>query len=168
MAEVGSERDKALAKLWSMIRHIKVAMMTSWDGEAMHSRPMHGHQEDFAGKLYFFTRRSSGKTDEIGRYDKLNLAYADTGENIYVSVAGRGEISTDRDHMRRFWSPMAKAWFPQGLDDPELALIEVEADSAQYWDASSSSMRYLWEVARANVTGREPDLGDTERLTLRP
>ena len=159
-------RNEAQAKLWSMIKDIKVAMMTSWDGEEMHSRPMHGYQEEFEGRLYFFTKHMSGKTDEIGHFDKLNLAYADIANNSYVSIAGRGRISADRDLMQRYWSPMVSAWFPKGLDDPDLALIEVEADSAQYWDSTSSSMRYLWEVTTANLTGRQPDMGETAKVEL--
>jgi general stress protein 26 len=51
-----------------MIKGIKVAMLTSWDGEEMHSRPMHGHQEEFAGKLYIFTKLDSGRaTQKQGR-----------------------------------------------------------------------------------------------------
>ena len=49
----------------------------------------------------------------------------------------------------------------------ELAIIEVDADSAQYWDSTSSSMRYLWEVAKANVTGRQPDMGENAKVELR-
>lgn len=160
------DRNEAQGKLWAMIKDIKVAMMTSWDGQQMHSRPMHGYQEEFEGRLYFFTKRHSGKTSEIDRFDRLNLAYADIDDNTYVSVSGRGRIVEDRERMRRYWSPMASAWFPQGLDDPELALIEVEAESAQYWDSTSSSMRYLWEIAAANLTGREPDMGENARLEL--
>jgi general stress protein 26 len=159
-------RKDAEARLWAMIKDIKVAMLTSWDGEQLHARPMHGHQEEFTGKLYFFTRLDSGKTHEIGRYDKINLAYVDLDDNDYVSVSGRGHISTDREQMRKYWNPMASAWFPQGLDDPQLALIEVSIDSAQYWDATASTMRHLWEVARANLTGRPPDLGENEKLRL--
>jgi general stress protein 26 len=163
-----AHHDEATHKLWSMIKDIKVAMMTSWDGHRLHSRPMHGHQEEFEGKLYFFTKRNSGKTGEIERYDQINLAYADPDDQNYVSVAGQGRISTDRELMKRYWSPMAAAWFPKGLDDPDLALIEVEAESAQYWDSTDSSMRYLWEVARANVTGREPDMGENAKVELKP
>jgi general stress protein 26 len=160
------DRKDAEAKLWGMIRDIKVAMLTSWDGEQLHSRPMHGHQEEFKGKLYFFTRLDSGKTHEIGRYDKINLAYADVDENTYVSVSGRGHVSTDRELIRKYWNPMASAWFPNGLDDPQLALIEITTDSAQYWDATDSTMRYFWEVARANLTGKEPDLGENRKVRL--
>lgn len=161
-----TQDNEAMAKLWAMIKDIKVAMMTSWDGEQMHARPMHGHQEEFLGRLYFLTRLESGKTQEIARYDKLNLAYADIAANNYVSVAGRGRITTDQAKLRELWSPMAAAWFPEGLDDPNLALIEVEAESAQYWDATSSSMKYLYQIARANLTGREPDLGESRKLDI--
>ena len=41
------DRKDAHAKLWSMIKDIRVAMLTSWDGQRMHSRPMYGHQEEF-------------------------------------------------------------------------------------------------------------------------
>jgi len=166
MAAQPAGRNEAQAKLWSMIKDIKVAMMTSWDGEAMHARPMHGYQEEFEGKLYFFTRLHSHKAEEIARFDKINLAYADIDQNTYVSVSGRGRITDDRERMRKYWSPMASAWFPKGLDDPELRLIEVDAESAQYWDSTSSSMRYLWEIAAANLTGKEPDLGENAKIEL--
>jgi general stress protein 26 len=168
MANDGPNRNEALAKLWSMIKDIKVAMMTSWDGQHLHSRPMHGHQKEFEGKLYFFTRRHSGKTDEIGRFDQVNLAYADPDEQNYVSLAGKARITTDRVLMQGLWNPMASAWFPKGLDDPDLALIEVEAESAQYWDSTDSTMRYLWQVATANLTGREPDMGENAKVELKP
>ena len=59
MAHAIPERNEAQAKLWGMIKDIKVAMLTSWDGTQMHSRPMHGHQEEFEGRLYFFTHMIS-------------------------------------------------------------------------------------------------------------
>jgi general stress protein 26 len=159
-------REEALSKLWSMIKGIKVAMMTTWDGQQMHARPMHGYQEAFNGKLYFYTRLDSGKTQEIGQYDKLNLAYADPDNNSYVSIAGSGHVSRDRSLIEKYWNKHVSAWFPKGLDDPELAIIEVDAESAQYWDSTYSSMRYFWEVARANMTGREPNLGENARINL--
>jgi general stress protein 26 len=161
-----ASREEALAKVWSLIKDIKVAMMTSWDGHQLHSRPMHGYQQEFDGKLYFFTRIDSGKTHEIGQYDKLNLAYADPDNNSYVSVSGRGQIRRDRPLLEKYWNKHAAAWFPKGLDDPELAIIEVDADSAQYWDSTTSSMRYFWEVTRANMTGREPSLGENAKVNL--
>src|SRR3954447_18078669 len=50
------DRKDAYAKLWSMIKGIQVAMLTSWDGHRMHTRPMHVYQEEFSGELWFFTK----------------------------------------------------------------------------------------------------------------
>ncbi len=102
MAETGTDRAQAQKKLWAMIKDIRVAMLTSWDGEQMHARPMHGYQEEFAGELFFFTKLDSGKTHEVMRYDQVNLAYADIKSQIYVSIAGRAEIVTDRELMKRY------------------------------------------------------------------
>ena len=55
----------------------------------------------------------------------------------------------------------------KGLDDPDLALIEVEAESAVL-DSTDSTMRYLWQVATANLTGREPDMGENAKVELKP
>jgi general stress protein 26 len=63
------DRKDAHAKLWSMIKGIRVAMLTSWDGHRMHTRPMHGYQEEFSGELWFFTKLDSGKTHEVMRFD---------------------------------------------------------------------------------------------------
>lgn len=168
MTEAATDRNEAMAKLWAMIEGIKVAMMTSWDGRLLHARPMHGYQKEFEGKLYFFTKLRSGKTGEIERFDQVNLAYADPEHQNYVSVAGKARVSTDRERMKQLWNPMASAWFPKGLGDPDLGLIEVEVESAQYWDSTASTMRYLWEVASANLTGKEPDMGENVKLDVKP
>jgi general stress protein 26 len=161
-----SDRADADRKLWAMIKDIKVAMLTSWDGQRMHSRPMHGYQEEFAGELFFFSKLDSGKTHEVMKHDQVNLAFADIKSQTYVSVAGRAEIVVDRELMKRFWNPMASAWFPKGLDDPDLALIKITAESAEYWDMTASRMRYFWEVATANLSGHEPSLGENRRVDL--
>jgi general stress protein 26 len=166
MPDAGADRERAMQKLWEMIKDTKVAMMTTWDGAQMHSRPMHGHADREQGILCFFTRLHSGKSEEIARFDRVNLAYADIDANTYVSIAGTGRITRDRGRMDEYWSPATSAWFPKGLDDPELALIEVEMESAQYWDATSSAMRFLWEVAAANLTGREPEMGENRKFDL--
>jgi general stress protein 26 len=36
-----------------------------------------------------------------------------------------------------------KAWFPDGLDDPDLALLRVHVEAAEYWDSPSSTMVHI-------------------------
>ena len=112
------DRKDAHAKLWSMIKGIRVAMLTSWDGHRMHTRPMHGHQEEFSGELWFFTKLDLGKTHEVMRFDQVNLAYADIGSNTYVSVAGKAEVVLDRELVKRFWNSARQRLVPEGSGRP--------------------------------------------------
>jgi len=40
-------------------------------------------------------------------------------------VAGTAEIIHDMAKKKELWNPIAKAWFPDGVDDPELTVLEV-------------------------------------------
>jgi general stress protein 26 len=53
----------------------------------------------------------------------MNSADADPDRQRYVSVAGRAWLLRDRAKIDELWSPLYKAWFPDGKDDPELALL---------------------------------------------
>ena len=160
-------RGEAEAKVWALIKDVRVSMMTTWDGHHLRSRPMHGYQEAFAGELFFFTRLETGKPHEVAEHHQLNLSYAEPKSSTYVSIAGRAEVVQDCALMEKYWNSHVSAWFPKGLDDPDIALIKVVAEGAEYWDGTTSSMRYLWEVAKANATGSEPDLGDNAKVSFR-
>jgi len=54
------------------------------------------------------------------------------------------------------WSAAAKAWFPGGVDDPDLQLLRVQVQHAEYWDVKESRMVQLFKMAKAVVTGERP------------
>lgn len=57
-----------------------------------------------------------------------------------VSLSGRGEVDTDRERIKRLWTPLAKPWFPEGPDSTNLALLKFVPDAADDWDGPSSRM----------------------------
>jgi hypothetical protein len=59
-----------------------------------------------------------------------------------------------------------RTWFPKGVSDPEIALLKVEIDQAEYWDAPSSTMVYVTGYAKAALTGKSPHPGENEKLQL--
>ena len=61
---------------------------------------------------------------------------------------------------------MLKAWFPKGLDDPELALLKVTVEKAEYWDSPSSAVVHLVGLAKALVTGKHYRPGENEKIEL--
>lgn len=162
MAEVSTEA-KEREKVWELIKDIKFALLvTHADSDRMSARPMAAMQDDFEGTLWFFTSITSPKTQEIERNPHVLLSYADTGSNNYVSVQGTAEISRDKELVKRLWKEPARVWFPDGVDDPEIAVLRVDADSAEYWDAPSSKLVHLYGYVKARVTGEPPKGGENK------
>ncbi|QEH36116.1 General stress protein 26 [Aquisphaera giovannonii] len=142
-----TEQEVNMKKLASMIRGIKVAMLTTQGRDGvLHSRPMATQDVELDRILWFFTAAHSDKADEIRQHPRVNVSYVSAQDHFYVSLAGRAEIVRDREKMAELWSPAHRAWFPKGLDDPDLALLRVEVESAEHWDMLSSAMVRLVEL----------------------
>ncbi|MCE4226199.1 pyridoxamine 5'-phosphate oxidase family protein [Methylobacterium sp. C25] len=154
----GNHRDhEGAKKLFELIKDVKVAMMTTADPDGtLNSRPMWNNDADENGDLWFFTRLHSPKTVEISRDNQINLAFADPSSQNYVSVAGKAEIITDQAVIDQKWSVALKTWFPNGKDDPEVALIRVHPEHGEYWDAPNSKMVHLYGFLKASLTGKSP------------
>ena len=154
------------AKLWDLIKTVEIAMMVTEDGEHLRSRPMAVSQKEFDGTLWFFTRASAHKVAEVEHDHRVNLAYAHPGKQDYVSVSGRASIVTDRSAIEAHWSEPLRTWFPKGKDDPEIALIKVVVQQAEYWDAPSSTMLHAYGYVKAVLTGESPQPGGHGTVTL--
>jgi prepilin-type processing-associated H-X9-DG protein len=159
---------ETIKKLGSLIKDIQFAMLTTVEPDGtLRSRPMATQKAEFDGTLWFFTREHSPKVDEISREHQVNVSYADGHKQEYVSVSGRATLVRDPARNKELWSPLLKAWFPKGLDDPELALIRVDVEKAEYWDSPSSKVVQLVGFVKAMVTGRPASGGENEKVTIR-
>ncbi|HEY3121788.1 MAG TPA: pyridoxamine 5'-phosphate oxidase family protein [Vicinamibacteria bacterium] len=153
-----------IKRLRKLIRDIRIAMLTTvaQDG-ALRSRPMATADVEFDGDLWFFTRARAPKAEELMDDQRVNVSFADHDENRYVSVSGRATLVRDRDRVRALWSRFHKAWFPEGKNDPDLALIKITVDRAEYWDGPASKMVHLAWLSRASLTGEGAVLSAQER-----
>ncbi|WP_349742096.1 pyridoxamine 5'-phosphate oxidase family protein [Roseateles cavernae] len=157
--------------LWELIKDIRFAMLTTLhDNSHLHSRPMTTQNRKLEDDdcLWFFMSRSGEPVDELTAEAMVNLAYADPDQDRYVSVSGCARVVSDIAKARELWSPQALAWFPGGVDDPDLALVEVKIIHAHYWDMRESKLTQLYTMAKAVVTGRPPtSLGESGEIRLR-
>lgn len=167
MARKKKDTQDVVEHFGELIQGIKVAMMTTVEEDgSLRSRPMWTHDRDFDGELWFFTREHSPKVGEVEHDHHVNLAYADPTRERFVSVSGRGRLVLDKEKARELWNPTLKAWFPEGLDDPELALLCVRVEKAEYWDTPSSRMVQLAGFVKATLTGTSYEPGDNQKLEL--
>lgn len=126
---------QGIEKMRDLVGKIRVGMMTTvGENGQLHSRPMWIQQMDFDGQLWFFTRRNAQKSHELAKDGRVLIAFSDPEEGSYVSVSGRAELLHDPLKAKELWNPLYETWFSQGLEDPELVLIQVSVDQADCWD----------------------------------
>jgi general stress protein 26 len=159
-------RQESIKKLKELVEGIDFCMMTTIDGGQLRCRPMSTQVAEFDAEVWFFTSEKTHKIDEIAKDDRVCLGYSDPDDNTYVSVSGRAEMSKDRAKMEELWNPILKAWFPDGLDDPDICLMKVTAEKGEYWEASSGKLVELYSFAKALVTGQQADYGENRKLEL--
>jgi len=153
-------------KLWSMMKSIRIAMLTTDDGGHLRARPMAASQDDFDGTLWFLTNASSHKVAEVGADTQVGVTYADAGKQDYVSLSGTASLVTDRGTIDEHWSEWARTWFPKGKEDPDLALLKVKVTYAEYWDAPNSKMLHAYGYVKAVLTGEPPQPGGNEKVSF--
>lgn len=157
-----------IQKLGKLIHGIKVAMLTTAEADgSLRSRPMVTQDREFDGTLWFFTRADAPKADEVRVRTQVNVSYASHPDQHYVSVSGTAEIVRDKEKTKQFWNPVLRAWFPKGLDDPDLALLCVDVTKAEYWDAPSSTFIHLAGFVKAIATGQAYVPGENRKVDVR-
>jgi general stress protein 26 len=166
MSEVLS-RPEAIKKISEMIKDIRIAMMctVSPDG-TIRSRPMATQDSEFRGELLFLSRQESNKTDEIAHQSAVTLNYVDSKNHRFVTLSGYAGLSQDRDTIHELWNPLYKAWFPRGEDDPEITVIRVYVDHAEYWEAPANSVIRGYQLLKAAVTKGGSRVGEHQEVAL--
>lgn len=162
-------QEERLAKLREIVKAVDICMLTTVNerGE-LHSRPMSNNREvEFDGDLWFFTYGSSHKVDEVGRVPQVNAGFADVGAQQYASLSGRAEVVRDRAKIEELWRPHMRAWFPEGVETPDIALLKVSVERAEYWDGSQSIFAHAVGLVTSLVKGAPAELGENEKLDLK-
>jgi general stress protein 26 len=168
MSKAVTQGDK-LAKLREIVKAVDICMLTTVDERGvLHSRPMSNNREvEFGGDLWFFTYGSSHKVDEIDRTPKVNASFADVGGQLYASLSGTAELVRDRGKVAELWKPHLKAWFPEGVDTPDIALLKVTVERAEYWDGSQSFVAHAVSLVSSLLRGEPAQPGENEKLELK-
>jgi general stress protein 26 len=161
-----------LGQLYELIDEIKVALMTTRraDGSLV-SRPMATQARAEGTDLWFTTNVETHKIEELESDPNVNLAYYKDGTYEFVSVSGYARLSRDPELIRRLYKPDWRAWLGDeggerdgGPNDPRIALVLVEAQSATYLKARYGKAVTLFNVVKGAVTGERPNVGTSAEL----
>lgn len=157
-----SEQDPRTALLEKIEKAGVVMLTTAEEDGTLASRPMAVQEvEQEPGVLWFITRATGDAAqDSAGR--PVNVAVQEKG--FWASVAGHGEIVRDEARKTEYWNSATEAFFGEGArpEDPQIVLVRVQADSAEYWDGGGAAS--VVEIVKAKVTGGEARPGDHDTV----
>lgn len=167
MEEKHLEHGEAIKRLQGLVAEVKVCMMATVNEDySIYSRPMQQIETDKEGNIWFFTNEHSGKVDSISEDNTVYLMFSHPGNNTYLHVKGKGFIISDHNTIKEKWSPIIKAWFPEGENDPNLALLKISVLEASYWEGSSNRFVTFYHIAKALATGNRYNEGEYGTLEL--
>jgi general stress protein 26 len=136
--------EREVRKLRKFIKNTRIAMFTTVAADGrLRSRPMANLKGGFDGDLWFVTRSTAPKAEEIKDNQHVNIAYSDPEAERFVSISGLATLVREPEKVQALWSRRLRTWFPGGKKDPELALIRVRIDRAEVWDSKTSTMVHL-------------------------
>lgn len=158
--------EPEIRQLAELIHDVKVAMLTTTvAGDRQRSRPMYTQDTHFDGTLWFLTSIHSPVVGELRANASVLLTYAHPGKQSYISVNGSAEVLNDRVRIGQLWRPEYAAWFPAGERDPDIRLVHVIVERAEYWDSPSAPVR-MFQFAKAMTVGESMDGGDHATVHL--
>ena len=163
--------QEGLKKLEELVKGIHICMMTTVNKDgSMDSRPMAPQQMDklaeSGGVLWFLSRGSTEKVEEIETDRHVTLTFAQPSDSKYVTLKGKGFASQDKTRIHELWNNMYKAWFPKGENDPEITVLRVDVQEADYWEASSSKLVVYAKYLAAAVTGGGVPVGESGHVSV--
>jgi general stress protein 26 len=144
-----------------------------------HARPMTTAFVDFNPSegtevLYFVSHRDTHKVSELRRDNKACLAFCKDTKGEWASVSVHVNIIEDRDRMHEMFRTMKelRTYFPEGVDDPNLQLLECFPTEGHFWDMSSvkDRMKVMFGSIASKIPGMKkaisPPTGHAEAIRM--
>jgi general stress protein 26 len=129
-------KSSASVALSEAVKSIRVAMLTTQEKDGgLRSRPMVCASLD-QDALWFITKEHTPKVTEAQEHQAVNVAFASPEKNAYVSVTGQAQVVHDQKLLQKLWSAELSRWFPQGVSDPDLALLRIDIRHTEQWNFS--------------------------------
>jgi len=162
-----SEKEEAVKKFKELVKDVSVCMFTTMDDHNnLYSRPMSTVNIDNEGNAWFFTNEFSETIQEVSKDNNVHLIYAHPAKNVYVTVKGSCTVILNRKKIDELWTPLLKAWFPNGKEDPKLCLVKVVTEEASYWNSNSGSMGVYFKMLKAIANREKYQEKDVGKLKL--
>ena len=159
---------EGITKLKNLVEEIMVCLfctdLKTDDGATC--RPMTAIKVCDQGNIWFFSEKSSDKNQAIDADKNVQLFFSHPAKSSYMVVNGEAAIIFDKTKIEELWTPVAKIWFKEGKDDPNISIIKVTPTTAYYWDTEGNRMINFLKMVASVVTGTNLITGKEGAITV--
>lgn len=158
--------QEAVKKIQEIAKHARSCLFGTYTGQwPLNVRPMAVQQVDDRGHLWILSGHSSDKNAAIARDSRVQLIFANGSKYEYLSLEGTAAIHTERAVKEKYWTPFAKSWFEQGVDDPDLTVLEITPTAGYYWDTEDGKTVTTLKMAVGAMTGKNMNIGVSGKIS---
>ena len=161
-------KKEAIDKLKSLVDAIEVCLfctdLKTDDGSTC--RPMSAIKVCEQGNIWFFSEKGSDKNKAIAADKNVQLFFSHPGKSSYLVVNGEAEIILDKTKIEELWTPVAKIWFKDGVNDAGISVIKVKPGNAYYWDTDGNRMINFLRMLASVATGTNLVSGKEGAITV--
>ncbi len=157
----------AISKIKELAEKVHICMLaTELSKTPIAARPMSITKVEEDGTLWIFSKKGSEPNTQIQADKRVQLFFSNTGSSEYLSLYGEAQISTDKQKIEELWSPMIKAWFTEGKEDPTISLLKITPSEGYYWDTKNNKVIQLAKIAFGAIVGKPTDDGLQGKVSL--
>src|ERR1700733_7965169 len=148
MLDQASAKATDLVRVWDILENNSIGMLTTRFSDGLRSRPLDARPDRDAGAIFFLTDVRGFKDDEIAAHPDVCWIITVPGDNVYLSITGRGSVAKDPERARDIWKSLDSVWW-KSPDDPNVRVLTIEPVLAELWDGPSSKLVAAFEFAKA-------------------
>jgi len=167
MTDLQKTRNEPVEQLFDILDDTH-AVMAGLDKPGHSMQPMAPQIDEDRRGIWFYTKRDSELGSAIAKSsaNRARICVISTDHDYHACISGTMSEEADRTLIDKFWSPVVAAWFEDGKDDANLILLRFDPAEADIWASSGSAIRFAWEIAKANLTDEEPDVGEKAHIVF--
>lgn len=163
MADLKRARNDAKTQLYDEIDEAHAGML-GVDGSGLHMQPMAPQLDRDSDTIWFFARKSAEMVKAIRAGAQAHFCITGKDHDYHACIAGPISVDLDTDKRDAFWNTVIDAWFEDGKNDPDLTMLALRMKDAKIWASTDSKLKFGWEIAKANVSHDEPEVGVTREI----
>jgi general stress protein 26 len=164
--KINPNMNEDMRRLAMRLKGQRSAMLSTVDADGrINARPMTPMEMSQNGDIWMMVSRKSPWLHPLSEPQQVNLSFVDVDDGLHVSVTGVARLSDDMSRKIELWSAVARPWFPDGVEDPDLVLLVVQPQAAEVWDGPDNAAERLLALAVSVVASRPIGMGHRETIT---